>query len=51
MDEEYARSLRKWLETEPFIPVQRGVADAGWDVVPGYPVVPPPRSGPEAGER
>jgi hypothetical protein len=51
MDEEYARSLRKWLEAEPSIPAQRGVADAGWDAIPGYPVVPLPRSTPETGER
>jgi hypothetical protein len=51
MDEEYTRSLRKWLEAEPSIPSQRGVTGAGWDVIPGYPVVPPPRSAPESGER
>jgi hypothetical protein len=50
MDEEYAQSLRKWLEVEPFIPSQRGVADAGGDAVAGYPAVPRPRKALENGE-
>ncbi|MDT7727869.1 MAG: hypothetical protein QOI21_4445 [Actinomycetota bacterium] len=45
MDEEYSRNLRKWLETEISLPLQRGVADAPWDSF--GPLIPPPRSSPE----
>jgi hypothetical protein len=57
MNEENMRSLRKWLDVEPSVPLQRQGMDPAWEAcvrrstADSREMIPAPRSSPENRER
>jgi hypothetical protein len=57
MNEENMRSLRKWLDVEPSVPLQRQAMDPAWEAcvrrstADSREMIPAPRSSPENRER
>ncbi|MEC3982175.1 hypothetical protein [Amycolatopsis sp. H20-H5] len=53
MNEEYARMVRRWLDPEPAVPVQRDELDDAWQACarhaeePVFALIPAPRCAPE----